>query len=47
MIRVISPYFTGMARQVTPAFDLTVPKGLHFLKATNEGHEITTKLTIQ
>lgn len=23
------------------------PKGLYFLKATNEGHEITTKLTIQ
>lgn len=26
---------------------ITGPKGLHFLKATNEGHEITTKLTIQ
>lgn len=42
-----SPYFTGMARLVTPVFDLTGPKGLYFLKATNEGHEITTKLTIQ
>ena len=43
-----SPNFNGMARLVTPAINLgQCPKGLYFLKATNEGHEITTKLTIQ
>jgi hypothetical protein len=47
--------FDLMGRQVyegshegQSAIDLgQCPKGLYFLKATNEGHEITTKLTIQ